>query len=118
MKIGRDSGRYVPFFTVSGDGAIGPLPLVSSPSSIGDQLELVLVLFVVGVAEIAQRVLVAAHALDDHVVVLARGVVASAGFLFPDDRLGEVVERPGIDAGAEQVDLPVRPARRESDSSA
>jgi hypothetical protein len=41
---------------------------------------------IVGVAEEAERERVSAHALDEHVVVLAGGEVPAARMLVPDDR--------------------------------
>ncbi len=76
-----------------------------------DRLELVLVLDVVRVAEVAEPVDVARHALHQDVVVLGRGEVAAARLRLADHRLGEVVERAGVGAGAEQLDRRVRPGR-------
>ena len=111
MKSGRDSGWYVPLRTVSADGAIGPAPLSGFPSSTGTSFERRLVLLVRRPAGEAERELVAADALDQHVVVLARREVAAARLGLADDRLGEVVEGARVDAGAEQVDLAVGPGR-------
>src|SRR5690606_16504020 len=58
-----------------------------------------------------ERVLVTRHALHDDVVVFAGGVVAAAPIGRADDGFGEVVEGAGIDAGAEQTNLRVRPVR-------
>src|SRR5690349_2019337 len=67
-----------------------------------DQLQLVLVLGVVGVAEEGEAALVGRHALDEHVVVLARREVTTARVLLAHHRLREVVVRAAVDAGAEE----------------
>ena len=77
----------------------------------GQGLELVLVLGVVGIAEVADGVHVAGHALHQHVVVFRRGEVAAAGLGLADDGFGEVVERARIGTGAEQLDRLVGPGR-------
>ena len=66
MKSGRESGAYVP----DCDGVGGRLDAAVAAVDL-DRLELVLVLLVVREPEVAERALVAADALDDHVVVLA-----------------------------------------------
>ena len=48
---------------------------------------------------------------DNDVVILARRIVAAAGPFLSDDRLGEILERPRIGPGAEQVDLLIGPSR-------
>src|SRR5439155_21396760 len=77
----------------------------------GRDAELALVADVVRDAEVAEGVLVAGHALDDRVVVLAGVVVLAALLLLAVDRFGEEVERAGIGAGTVQVELLRGPAR-------
>ena len=75
------------------------------------QVELVLGLLVVREAEVAGTAGRTGHALDDHVVVLGRLVVAARLALFTVDLVGEEVERPGVGARAEQLDRLVRELR-------
>ncbi len=111
MKIGRESGRYVPFRTVSSDGATGPAPLAGITIVDGHQFQLVVVSFVIGQPHVAQRILVAGDALDQHVVVLTGRVIAAADFGLAVDDFGKVVERARIHARAEQMNFLVRPVR-------
>src|SRR5918992_5373088 len=76
-----------------------------------DGLHRVRVLLGVGEAEVAHRALRALHTLDGDVVVLRGVVVGAAGSLFTVDRLGEVVERTRVGAGAEELQLRVRELR-------
>ena len=67
-----------------------------------DQVQLVLVLLVVGEAEVAEAALVALDALDEHVVVLGRLVLLARDALLTVDLVGEEVERAGVGAGPEE----------------
>ena len=111
MKMGRDSGRYVPSRTVSGVGAIGPSPLAGFSVIDRHELQLVLVFLVVGQAHVAERILVAGDTLHENVVVLAGRVVAAADLRLAVDDLGEVVERSRVHARTEQVNFLIRPVR-------
>ena len=73
--------------------------------------QLVLVLDVIGEAEVAQRVGVARDALHQHVVVLRGGEVAARGLRLADHRLGEVIEGARIGARPEEIHRPVGPRR-------
>ena len=73
-----------------------------------DRLQRVLVLLVVGEAEVAEAALLAGDAGDGVVVVLARGVVGAARALLAVDLVREVVERARVGAGAEERQLLVR----------
>ena len=57
----------------------------------------------------AEPVDVGAHPLDDDVIVFAGREVTAAGVLRTNDRLGEVIIGPGVNAGPEQVERLVRP---------
>src|SRR3989304_4475972 len=72
-----------------------------------DGLQLVRVFGIVREAEITQRVLGVGDALHQHVVVLARGEIAARALRFSDNRLGEVVERARIRAGAVELERPI-----------
>ena len=76
-----------------------------------ERLQLVLVLVVVGEAEVAECALLARDAVDDHVVVLARAVVRAARALLAVDRVGEVVEGARVGARPEELQLFVRQTR-------
>ena len=104
MKMGRDSGVYVPSSIVLRSRCDASGAVVD-----GDELELVEVLGVVGVAEIAEGVAVAVDALDEEVVVLAREIVGAAGPCLADDLLSEVVEGARVGAWTVEPDLVVGP---------
>src|SRR3712207_5948857 len=76
-----------------------------------DALDLALVLLEVGQAEVTEAALGARHPGDGHFVVLGGVVVRSATALLAVDGVGEVVERAGVGAGAEQLELRVRELR-------
>ena len=75
------------------------------------QLQLVLVLRVVGVAEETKAMLVSSYPLHQNVVVLAGGVIAAGSSALFVNHLGEVVECAGVDAWAVQPDFLIGPLR-------
>src|SRR5688572_10850850 len=86
-----------------GDAALATVDL--------ERLEGVLVLLEVREAEVAEAAGAAGNALDDDVVVLGGRVVLPAGTFLTVDDVGEVVERPGVGARSEQLQVLVREAR-------
>ena len=100
MSSGRESGVYSPPWMFSAAGLTQP-----SPPSTLDQAQLVLVLLVVGEAEVAEPAGLALDALDEHVVVLGGLVVLTGDALLTVDLLGEEVERAGVCARPEQLEL-------------
>src|SRR5690606_29587896 len=73
-----------------------------------DRLQRVLVLFVVGEAEVAEGIRAAGDALDQHVVDLARGVVGADLTILAEDLLVEVVGGSGGRARTVQLDRLLR----------
>ena len=74
-----------------------------------DDLQLVGVFHVVGVAEVAKGVLVTRNALHQDVVILAGGEIGAAGAGLAIDHLGEVVKGAGIGAGGIELDRLIGP---------
>ena len=66
---------------------------------------------VIGIGNIAQRILVSLHALDQHIVVFASGVISAARLGLADNRFSEIVECARVGAGAEERNLLVWPFR-------
>src|ERR687894_997661 len=87
------------------DGVRGRLDAIH-----GERLERVPVVLVVRETEVAERVLVAGDALNEHVVVLAGLVVRAVDLLLvPDDDLVEELVCPRLGARTVEAQLPVGP---------
>src|SRR5688572_2799202 len=84
-------------------------PIIGLPVVNRDKLQLLSVRLDIRKGQEAQGELVAGHALDDDVVILAGREISTAGAFLADRGFGEIVVGAGIHAGAEQPDLAVRP---------
>ena len=82
MKIGRDSGRYVPFRTVSVTARQALLHCRIFVVD-RDELELVSIFFEIRRAHEPERVLITRHSLHQDVVILTGGVVPRLDLAFP-----------------------------------
>src|SRR5687767_2352129 len=104
----------------AGEGGIAAVPdalgarLNAAGAAIDpNQLQRIPVLLVVGETEEAERIAIAGDALNEYVVVLARGVVGAGDAFLAVDLLGEVVVSAGIGARPVERDLLLWPARVE-----